>query len=99
MAEPKLKINQAAIGRIAKGAAAQRVVTGVANKVAAAARANVARSGDTDADHDAGLVRVDEYTTDRAVAAVVVPAEAQAADGVLSRAASSAGVPVSAQKK
>jgi hypothetical protein len=37
---------------------------------------------------------VDEYTTDRAAAAVSVPAHQQATDGVLTRAAAAAGLEV-----
>lgn len=37
---------------------------------------------------------VDQYTTDRAAAAVSVPAEQQAKDGVLTRAAAAAGLEV-----
>ena len=37
---------------------------------------------------------VDEYTTDRAAAAVRVPAERQAKDGALTRAAAAAGLEV-----
>ncbi|WP_067573691.1 hypothetical protein [Nocardia acidivorans] len=37
---------------------------------------------------------VDGYTTDRNAAAVLVPAEQQATDGVLTRAAAAAGLPV-----
>jgi hypothetical protein len=37
---------------------------------------------------------VDEYTTDRAAAAVTVPADQQAKDGVLTRAAAAAGLEV-----
>jgi hypothetical protein len=40
---------------------------------------------------------VDEYTTDRAAAAVSVPAEQQAKDGALTRAASAAGLEVRAK--
>jgi len=40
---------------------------------------------------------VDEYTTDRAAAAVSVPAERQAKDGALTRAASAAGLEVRAK--
>jgi hypothetical protein len=78
--EPVLKIDKKAIGELAKGAAAQAVVTEVANRIAAAAG--------PDAD-------VREYTTDRAVASVAVSADDQAADGVLSRAASSVGISIS----
>lgn len=37
---------------------------------------------------------VDDYTTDRAAAAVTVPADQQAKDGVLTRAAAAAGLDV-----
>lgn len=40
---------------------------------------------------------VTEYTTDRAAASVSVPAEAQAKDGVLTRAVSAAGLEVRAK--
>ena len=40
---------------------------------------------------------VDEYTTDRAAASVKVPAEQQAKDGALTRAASAAGLEVRAK--
>lgn len=38
---------------------------------------------------------VDEYTTDRGAASVAVPAEQQAIDGVLTRAAAAAGLEIS----
>lgn len=82
---PVFKIDKKAIAELAKGAAAQAVVTGVANKIAAA----------TGVDVDA---EVQEYRTDRAVASVVVSADDQAADGVLSRAASAVGITISARK-
>ncbi len=41
---------------------------------------------------------IDEYTTDRAVATVTVPAERQAKDGVLTRAAAAAGLEVNPPK-
>lgn len=41
---------------------------------------------------------VDEYTTDRAAAAVRVPADQQAKDGVLTRAAAAAGLEVRLKK-
>lgn len=74
---PTFKLNKKAIAELAKGAAAQAVVTSVANDIAAATGIEA---------------EVVEYTTDRAVAAVKVPAFDQAADGVLSRAAASAGI-------
>ena len=42
--------------------------------------------------------KVDEYTTDRAAASVRVPADQQAKDGVLTRAASAAGLEVQPPK-
>lgn len=42
--------------------------------------------------------QVDEYTTDRAAAAVRVPADQQAKDGVLTRAAAAVGVEVRLKK-
>ncbi|MGH3725658.1 MAG: hypothetical protein ACRDUS_16235 [Mycobacterium sp.] len=41
---------------------------------------------------------IDEYTTDRAVATVTVPAERQAKDGVLTRGAAAAGLEVNPPK-
>lgn len=74
---PTFKLNKRAIAELAKDAAAQAVVTSVANDIAAATGIEA---------------EVVEYTTDRAVAAVKVRAFDQAADGVLSRAAASAGI-------
>lgn len=74
---PTFKLNKKAIAELAKGAAAQAVVTSVANDIAAATGIEA---------------EVVEYTTDRAVAAVKVRAFDQAAHGVLSRAAASAGI-------
>lgn len=74
---PTFKLNKKAIAELAKGAAAQAVVTSVANDIAAATGIEA---------------EVVEYTTDRAVAAVKVRAFDQAADGVLSRAAASTGI-------
>ncbi|OBB20633.1 hypothetical protein [Mycolicibacterium elephantis] len=78
-----IKLDNKAIAKLAKGAAAQSVVTGVANRIAAAAE------GESD---------VREYTTDRAVASVSVAADDQAADGVLSRAASSVGITINTSR-
>ena len=89
MAEPTLKFNHAAIARIAKGDAAQKVVTAAAEKVANAVRAQLSETGG-----DPEAVKVEEYQTDRRVAAVVAPAYAQAADGVISRGANAAGIHV-----
>ena len=41
---------------------------------------------------DDQLVRVDEYVTDRKVVGIVVAADAQARDGVATKAASAAGI-------
>ena len=79
---PTFKLNKKAIAELAKGAAAQAVVTSVANDIAAATGIEA---------------EVVEYTTDRAVAAVKVRAFDQAADGVLSRAAASAGIHITTQ--
>ncbi|URP21242.1 hypothetical protein SEA_GRANDSLAM_15 [Gordonia phage GrandSlam] len=87
--EPVLKINPNAIARIAKSAEAQQITKSAADRVAAAVRSEVeAARGDPD------QVRVDEYVTDRRVAAVVAPADLQATDGVLSRGSNAAGVHV-----
>lgn len=75
--DPTFVLNKKAIAELAKSAQAQAVVTSVADDIAAATGV------------DAEVV---EYTTDRAVAAVKVPAFDQATDGVLSRAAASAGI-------
>lgn len=64
-------------------------------KQLAAPRVNeLARQIAANAGEDA---KVDEYTTDRAAAAVTVPAERQAKDGALTRAASAAGLEVRAR--
>ncbi|MFV8234068.1 hypothetical protein [Mycobacteroides chelonae] len=80
--DPTFVLNKEAIAELAKSAQAQAVVTSVADDIAAATGV------------DAEVV---EYTTDRAVAAVKVPAFDQAADGVLSRAAASAGIHITTQ--
>ncbi|CPR79231.1 hypothetical protein [Mycobacteroides abscessus] len=77
--EPSFKLNKRGIAKLAKSAEAQAVVSNVAKRIAE-------KSG-----HEADVV---EYTTDRAVAAVRVHAFDQAADGVLSRGASSAGIQI-----
>ena len=92
MAAPTLKINNAAIGAIAKGAAAQQVVTAAAQKIAAEADSIMAADGNGDVE-----ANVTEYRTDRAVASVGVPGHLQARDGVLSRAAAQAGIPIAGQ--
>jgi hypothetical protein len=66
----------------------------VLNKMAAPAIAALAEKVAGQAGPDA---EVDTYTTDRAAASVRVPAEQQAKDGVLTRAASAAGLEVRAK--
>lgn len=95
MADPVLKINPKAIAAIAKGAAAAAAAQAAADKVASAARDLAAAEGLVGADRLDEAVVVDTYTTDRAVAAVGVFAETQATDGLLSRAASAAGLSIS----
>ncbi|OMB92485.1 hypothetical protein A5733_17715 [Mycobacterium sp. NS-7484] len=58
----------------------------VADEIAALAQQIAGDAGDG--------AKVKTYTTDRAAATVSVPAEAQAKDGVLTRAASAAGLEV-----
>ena len=78
MSRVKFKLNRKGGAEVLKQVAAQAVN--------AAAR-RVASGAGPDAE-------VDTYTTDRAAAAVRVPAEQQAKDGVLTRAASAAGLEV-----
>lgn len=66
----------------------------VLKQVAAAAVNDAARQVAAAAGPDA---EVETYTTDRAAASVSVPAEQQAKDGVLTRAASAAGLQVRAK--
>ncbi|MGA5467173.1 hypothetical protein [Mycobacterium sp. NPDC050041] len=63
----------------------------VLKRTAAAAIANLAQEVAKNAGPDA---KVSLYTTDRAAASVSVPAEQQARDGVLTRAAAAAGLEV-----
>lgn len=66
----------------------------VLKQLAAPAIKELARKIAADAGDDAEVV---EYTTDRAAASVRVPAEQQAKDGVLTRAAAAAGLEVRAK--
>ncbi|WP_292980965.1 hypothetical protein [Mycobacterium sp.] len=72
------ELNQRGVEHVLKEMAANHV-RAVADKVAAAAGEDA---------------EVAEYTTDRAVASVRVPAHQQAKDGVLTRAAAAAGLEV-----
>ncbi|WP_454199588.1 hypothetical protein [Nocardia sp. Marseille-Q1738] len=77
-----VRLNHEGIARLLKSREFAAVVKGAAHRVAA------------EAGEDA---TVSEYTTDRAAAAVSVPAEQQARDGVLTRAAASVGLEVKAR--
>lgn len=77
MARQGFRRNSATIGRILK------TVDAPQRQAAAAIAANIP---------DDELVRLDEYTTDRKVIGIVVAADAQARDGVATKAASAAGI-------
>lgn len=72
--------------RLDRKGGAEVLKTLAAPHINALARQVAGRAGDD--------AEVDEYTTDRAAAAVTVPAEQQAKDGVLTRAASATGLEV-----
>lgn len=78
MGRVKFKLNYKGGGEVLKQLAAP-MVNSVARQVGAAAGADA---------------EVNEYTTDRAAASVSVPAEQQAKNGALTRAASAAGLEV-----
>lgn len=78
MASSSFRLNRAGGAEVLKQLAAPHI-NALARQVAAAAGADA---------------EVDEYTTDRAAAAVSVPAGQQAKDGRLTRAASAAGLEV-----
>ncbi|WP_280185829.1 MULTISPECIES: hypothetical protein [Nocardia] len=80
MAQPRVRLNHQAIAKLLKSDALAQLANDAAIRVAAA-------SGSDN-------VHVDRYTTDRGAAAVVVPAEEQARDGVLTRGAAAAGLEV-----
>ena len=75
----RVRLNHATIAKILKS-------QGVVDLVNRAAREVAAHAGE-DAD-------VDEYTTDRGAASVAVPAEQQAIEGALTRAAAAASLEV-----
>lgn len=79
MARPRVRLNRRAVGNLLKSDAFAQLANDAANRVAALAGENA---------------QVERYTTDRGAAAVVVPAEDQARDGVLTRAAAAAGLEV-----
>lgn len=69
---PRLKLNYREVGRFLKSAESAAAVKAKADEIAA-------RTGDDE-------TIVEEYTTDRAVAGVVVPADKQAKYGLATRA-------------
>ncbi|MFE3060711.1 hypothetical protein [Nocardia sp. NPDC059239] len=81
MANANIRLNNAAIGKVLKTAFGPMV-----NQAA-----------DAIASHIGPEAIVDDYTTDRNAAAVLVPAEQQAADGSLTRAAAAVGLEVRAK--
>lgn len=81
MATSKFRLNYKGGGEVLKQLAAPHI-NALAWQVAA-------RAGED--------AEVSEYTTDRAAASVTVPADQQAKDGVLTRAASAAGLEVRAK--
>ncbi|WP_378735402.1 hypothetical protein [Nocardia brasiliensis] len=81
MAAPKVRINHATAAKILRSPAVVQMVNAAADAIL----------GQLDED-DEGFV--ESYTTDRGAAAVLVPAEVQARDGALTRAAAAVGLPV-----
>lgn len=79
MATPRVRLNNANIGKLLKSPAFAALVNGVAEQIAAAAGPEA---------------EIDHYTTDRGAAAVEVPAEDQAMYGTLTRAAEACGFEV-----
>jgi hypothetical protein len=79
MARQGVRLNRRAVGNLLKSDAVARVVNEAAARIAAEAGENA---------------EVEQYTTDREAAAVLVPAEEQARDGTLTRAAAAAGYEV-----
>lgn len=94
MADVELRLYRAGIREILKSDTVREMTDAKAAEVAAAVRAQL--PGGTQ-------VRVDSYTTDRAAAAVVIADVRgmawQARDGVLTRAAGSAGLEVRAWQR
>lgn len=79
MARQTVRLNRTAVGNLLKSEGFSQFVNAVAARVAAEA-------GDD--------AIVEGYTTDRGAAAVLVPAEDQARDGALTRAAAAVGLEV-----
>lgn len=81
MTAPKVRLNHATMAKLLTSPGVVRMVNAAADAIA----------GQLDEDDD-GFV--ESYTTDRGAAAVLVPAEVQARDGALTRAAAAVGLPV-----
>lgn len=79
MATPRVRLNRQAVANYLKSDVVAQIVNDAANRIAANAGDNA---------------QVEQYTTDREAAAVLVPAEEQARDGTLTRAAAAAGYEV-----
>lgn len=82
MARQTVRLNRRAIAALLKSDAFAQL----ANDAAARVAANIGDSA-----------QVETYTTDRGAAAVLVPAEDQARDGALTRAAAAVGLEVKAK--
>ncbi|MFC9768834.1 hypothetical protein [Rhodococcus jostii] len=76
---PKFRLDRTGVAEVLKSPAAAALINATARSVAS-------KAGDS--------AEVSEYTTDRRAAAVSVPAEDQARDGALTRAAAAAGLEV-----
>ena len=76
---PKFRLDRRGVGEVLKSAEAAALINETARSVAS-------QAGDG--------AEVEEYTTDRNAASVSVPAERQARDGALTRAAAAVGLEV-----
>ncbi|OZC50521.1 hypothetical protein [Rhodococcoides fascians] len=83
MATPRVQLNRAVVGEILKWPSVAALVNQTARSIAGAIE-----------DVDEDDIEVQEYSTDRSAASVWVPAEAQARDGALTRAAARVGLEV-----
>lgn len=83
MANPRVELNRAGVSAILKSDGVRAMTNAAARRLAAAI------TGVDEDDIDIG-----EYTTDRGASSVSVPAEAQARDGALTRAAARIGLEV-----
>lgn len=81
MPAPRIRLNHATAAKLLRSPEFARLVNTVADQVAHALD-----------DEDGGFI--EEYTTDRGAAAVLVPAHVQARSGALTRAAAAVGLNV-----